>query len=99
MAIDQICDANAASCPAVDRSGEEPRWTSKCLQANLRRVDGMQSGETLDQLTAQQHTDLGSAGQSRRQSVADYHSRAVVDDLERRAEHARFVAKEQGPRG
>jgi hypothetical protein len=84
----------AAGCPAVDGSGEETGWMPERLQANLRGVDGMQSGKALDQLSAQHVADLGSAGQIRRQNVADNHPRAVLDYLERRAEHARFIAKE-----
>src|SRR5271169_6829471 len=99
MRIDQICDGSASNCPAVNASGEETRRTPERPQANLHRVYGMQSSKTLDQLTAQQRADLGPAGQARRQSVADYHPRAVLDDLERRAEHARVVAEEHGPRG
>ena len=58
----------------------------------------MQSGKALDQLSAQQIADLRPAGQVRRQSVADHHSRTVFDDLKRRAEHACLVAEQHRPR-
>src|SRR5271169_2203329 len=61
MRIDQICDGSASNCPAVNASGEETRRTPERLQANLRRVYGMQSSKTLDQLTAQQRADRGPA--------------------------------------
>jgi len=69
---------------------EEPSRAAECTQADLRRVDGVQHGEALEQLQAESRADLRAAGQTGRQSVADDDPRAVLDDLKRGAEHARL---------
>src|SRR5216684_8919492 len=95
--VRQVGYHRAASYPALDGSAEEPRRTAECPQADLRRVDGVQHGEALDQLPAQSRADLRAAGQTGRQSVADNDPRAVFDDLEWGAQHARLSAVEQAP--
>ena len=49
-----IGDGSAASRPTLDGSGEDSRRTADTIQANLRRVYGMQSGEALDYLAGQE---------------------------------------------
>jgi hypothetical protein len=58
----------------------------------------MERRQALDQMAAQRRAYFGPAGEARRKSVADDDAGAVLDDLERCAEHRVIGAKIQRSR-